>query len=86
MEISLFIKERLQTWLVYFMTLTDTLTNDEFASVMERLSLAQSKKDHLLQERTEVRRCLGLFAGGAVLRPSEIAESLRRFSMETLLS
>ena len=81
----LFIKERLQTWLVYFMTLTDTLTNDEFASVMERLSLAQSKKDHLLQERMELRRCLGLFAGGAVLRPSEIAESLRRFSMEALL-
>jgi tRNA nucleotidyltransferase (CCA-adding enzyme) len=81
----LFVKEKVDVWLVYFVALTDFLSNDEFEQVMERLSFPRPTKDQLLLERFELRKRLALFAGGIIRRPSEIGETLGRFSLESLL-
>lgn len=81
----LFVKEKVEAWLVYFIAITDSLSNDDFQKVMERLSFPPSKRERLFHERIELRKCMALFAGGLIKKPSEIADALRRFSLESLL-
>jgi tRNA nucleotidyltransferase (CCA-adding enzyme) len=81
----LFVKEKIDAWLVYFVALTDFLSNDDFQKVMDRLSFPPSKQQKMFHERTELRKCMALFAGGLIKRPSEIADALGRFSIESLL-
>ncbi|MDQ1240108.1 MAG: hypothetical protein QG577_2294 [Thermodesulfobacteriota bacterium] len=80
-----FSRDRLETWRVYLLALTDVLTNDECDGVMERLSFPSSLRKRWLLDRTEIRKCLAGFASSGSLRPSEIARLLRIFPLESLL-
>jgi len=81
----LFLKDRLDPWVVYFFALTDSLADEEFFDVMKRFSLVESHAKNLLSERIELRQVLALFARGMVERPSQIVTCLRKLRMEGLL-
>ncbi len=81
----LFLKDKLESWVVYFFALTDSLSDEEFFEVMKRFSLVQSNAKALLDKRIELRQVLALFARGQVDRPSQIVACLRKLPMEGLL-
>jgi len=81
----LFLKDKVEPWLVYFLALTDTLSDEDFDAVMRRFSIIGWQAAILRRERVELRQVLALFARGQVERPSEIFSMLRKFSMEALL-
>jgi tRNA nucleotidyltransferase (CCA-adding enzyme) len=81
----LFMKDRLAPWLVYFLALTDPAGEPEFEEALSRFSVPLPKVKRFAAERTDTRRVLNLFARGLLERPSEIAATLRRFGMESLL-
>jgi tRNA nucleotidyltransferase (CCA-adding enzyme) len=81
----LFIKDKLDSWVVFFFALTDSLPDEEFFDVMKRFSLVESQSKDLLSERIELRQVLALFARGLVERPSQIVACLRKLPLEGLL-
>lgn len=81
----LFIKDSLVPWMVYFLALTDPAAEAAFEEALKRFSVPLPKVQRFSAERTDTRRVLNLFARGMLARPSEIASTLRRFSMESLL-
>ncbi len=81
----LFIKDKMESWVVYFLALTETLDDSAFEEVMRRFYMVQSRFKGLGRERAALRQTVALFARGLVVRPSEIAAALKNFSMEALL-
>ena len=81
----LFLKDRVAPWMVYFSSLTDSSGEAQFEEALLRFSIPAPRVKRLAAERTDSRRVLNLFARGILERPSEIAGTLRRFSMESLL-
>lgn len=80
-----FSRDRLEAWRVYFLALTDGLTNEDCEGLMERLSFPGSLRRKWLYERTEMRKCLAVLASMGNIRPSETVRFLERFSLECLL-
>lgn len=81
----LFLEEEVESWTVYFLALTDTLSDTEFEEVVQRFSIVRAKRKNLSRQRREVGRVLALFAKSKVNRRSEIVETLQNLSMEALL-
>lgn len=81
----LFIKDKMEPWVVYFLALTETLDDSAFDEVIRRFYMVQSRFKGLGRQRAALRQTLALFARGLVVRPSEIAAALKNFSMEALL-
>lgn len=81
----LFLKDKLEPWVVYFLALTDTLGDEDFEAVLRRFSITGWQSDGLQRERVELRMVLALFARGQIEKPSQIVALLRKFSMEALL-
>lgn len=81
----LFLKDAVDPWVIYFMALTDSLSDEDFADVLRRFSIIGAKAHQLARERIELRQALALFARGVVERPSEIDANLRYLSLESLL-
>ena len=81
----LFVKDDVETWVVYFLGLVETLDDDEFKDVMKRFSVIRPKLKDLGKERMELHRVLALFSRDQLDRPSRVAASLSHFSIEALL-
>jgi tRNA nucleotidyltransferase (CCA-adding enzyme) len=81
----LFINEKVESWCVHFLALTDNLSDEEFQEVVRRLSVVKTKKKDLLAERRQASRVLALFARGSLSIPHEIVDALTGFSSEALL-
>ncbi len=81
----LFMKDQIDSWAVYFLALTDNLSDGDFKNVVERFSIVGDLERHMTSERILVRQALALFARGIIEKPSEIYSVLRNLSLETLL-
>lgn len=81
----LFMQEDLESWIVYFWALTDSLTDEELEDVVRRLSIVRSKRKDLLRERQQAANVLAQLARGELTRSSQIAQVLQLRSMEALL-
>ncbi len=81
----LFMKDEVEPWFVYLLALSDSAGETDFEVVLKRFSIPEPKVTRLTLERAEIRRVLNLFARGVLERPSEVAATLRRFSMGSLL-
>jgi tRNA nucleotidyltransferase (CCA-adding enzyme) len=81
----LFVKDKLDAWVVYFLGLSEALGDADCEAVMKRFSLPPSQMSSLVRERQEMRQALALFAKGQVERPSQIVAALKRFTNEGLL-
>jgi tRNA nucleotidyltransferase (CCA-adding enzyme) len=81
----LFDKSRLVPWVIYFLALTDVLSDDDFEGVMRRFSFPSSQIDQMLRERTEMRYILAYFAREMFDRPSKVVAALRGLPLEALL-
>jgi len=81
----LFAKDKIERWLVFFLALTDSTSDEDFESVTQRFSIVRTRTVDLLRERIESRRVLAIFAKDSVERPSRIVEMLRCLSLESLL-
>jgi len=81
----LFLKDKIDSWMVYFFALTDALTDEQFCDVMQRFSLVTPRVQHHLNERTEMRQSMAILARGQAEKPSEVAAALHRLSLESLL-
>lgn len=80
-----FLKDKLRSWVVYFLALTETLGDQDFDAVMQRFSIVGSLMKTLHRERIEMRTALASFARGRIENASEIVRLLERFSPEVLL-
>ncbi|MEJ2716125.1 MAG: CBS domain-containing protein, partial [Deltaproteobacteria bacterium] len=65
--------DRVDSWMVYFLGLTDHLVDDRFNEVTVRFSIPPSKARSLLYERARAREALASLARGEADRPSKIA-------------
>ncbi len=81
----LFVKAKLEHWLIYLLALTDDLSDDDFEAVVRRFSFPPSHVMQMLGERTEMRHALAYFARGIADRPSKVVAALRGLSLEALL-
>jgi tRNA nucleotidyltransferase (CCA-adding enzyme) len=81
----LFLKDKIESWIVYFLALTDSLSDEEFCDVLQRFSIPTTRVQHLLRERGEMRQALAFLARGFAERPSDVATALHRLSLESLL-
>jgi tRNA nucleotidyltransferase (CCA-adding enzyme) len=81
----LFLDEKLEQWTVYFLAITDNLTDEDFHSALARFSVPKNRAKALTEERVQARIALAKFARSEVEKPSEVANLLRHFSLEALL-
>jgi tRNA nucleotidyltransferase (CCA-adding enzyme) len=81
----LFKKDKVDAWRVYFLALTDALSHEEYASVLERLAFPIGARQKALVERSEMRMALTFFASNHVVRPSVVVHVLKPLSLEALL-
>lgn len=81
----LFLKDKIEPWVVYFMALTDSLSDEDFAGVLGRFAIIGAKAKQLSFEKVQVRQTLALFARGVIERPSDVYEALRNISLESML-
>ncbi|MEW6352132.1 MAG: CBS domain-containing protein [Thermodesulfobacteriota bacterium] len=81
----LYLKDRLRKWVVYFLAVTDGLSDHDYRGVLTRFSVATTVSEELAADRIGVRRSLAAFAKGEFTRTSEMVESLRVLSTEALL-
>jgi tRNA nucleotidyltransferase (CCA-adding enzyme) len=77
-------KETIRPWLVYFQALTDSVSDDEFKSVLERFSVSQTVIQSFSIYRSEINNSLA-FVAREHKRPSEISLFLKKMPIETLL-
>ncbi len=81
----LYLKDRLRKWVVYFLTVTDGLSDQDYRSVLERFSVPPAVAEELAADRVGIRKSVAAFARGELSRTSEMVASLRPLSMEALL-
>ncbi len=81
----LYMSENIEPWILYFLGMTDGISDEEFRDMLIRLSLTQNRIAQLGKERVQIRKSLSIFAGGDADRPSKVAAALRGLSMEGLL-
>jgi tRNA nucleotidyltransferase (CCA-adding enzyme) len=81
----LFLRDSVEPWLVYIRALTENAGDQEFAEVLRRFSLPESRVQTLTNQRGELRHVLTLFARGVLLTPSLVVAALKRFPMGSLL-
>ena len=81
----LFLKDKVEPWQVYFLALTDTLSDEGFDAAMSRFSIIGWQASNLRWERVELRQVMALFARDRIEKPSGIVALLRKFSIEPLL-
>ena len=81
----LFLDDPIEKWLVYFLALSDSMSDEAFREVTARFSVAPSKSASLLKERVVLRRILHEFARNEITSRSEVAKELKGLSGEALL-
>jgi tRNA nucleotidyltransferase (CCA-adding enzyme) len=81
----LYVKDRIQPWIVYFLALTDSLDEREFDDVLRRFSFAPGIARCLGRDRLSALRMLPLFARGDMDAASKVVEALNGLPMEMLL-
>ncbi len=81
----LFLAQKIESWTVYFLALTDSLDEQSLISFAERLSVPAPNTQHLTKERRELRWILSLLEREKIGKPSEIYSVLSKLSMESLL-
>lgn len=81
----LYLDEPIDKWLVYFLALSDPLSDDAFREVTRRFSIAPSKCATLMKERVALRRVLHKFARNEIDSRSAVAAYLKGFSTDVLL-
>ena len=81
----LFLEEEVEAWIVYFLALTDGMSDTEFEEIVHRFSIVRARRKDLSLHRIGVGRVLTLFAKGRIHRPSEIVDALQPMSLEALL-
>lgn len=81
----LFSLEKIDSWTVYFLALTDSLSDEEFENVVLRLSIVRARRKDLLRERREAAHVMAEFAKGSLAHPSQVVKALKMRAMETLL-
>ncbi len=81
----LFIKDKVESWRVYMLALTDALSQEDYVNVLNRLAFPGSVCQKAILERVEMRKAMAFFASNHTMRPSEAVQVLKGFSLETLL-
>jgi tRNA nucleotidyltransferase (CCA-adding enzyme) len=81
----LFLKDKMDSWQVFFFALTDAANDEEFEDVLRRFSVTPNHAGKIMSDRIVIKHVLSLMARGLVERPSEIARALRPLSIESLL-
>jgi tRNA nucleotidyltransferase (CCA-adding enzyme) len=81
----LFLAQKIEPWMVYFLALTDSLDEQSLISFAERLSVPAPNTQRLTKERRELRWILSLLEREKIGKPSEIYSVLSKLSMESLL-
>ncbi|MCL5123138.1 MAG: CBS domain-containing protein [Deltaproteobacteria bacterium] len=81
----LFLAQKIDPWLVYFLALTDSLDDQSLMNFAENLAVPEPQIKHLIKERRELRWILNLLDREKLIKPSEIFLTLNRLSMESLL-
>jgi len=81
----LFRKDKMDAWRVYLLALTDGVSHDDYANILERLAFPTSARLKALTERAEIRKTLAFFASNHVILPSVVVNVLKSFCLESLL-
>jgi tRNA nucleotidyltransferase (CCA-adding enzyme) len=81
----LFLTEKIDAWLVYFLAMTDSLDESSFQSFAARLSAPDSETKRLVKEKRELKWMLSLLEREKMGKPSEIFLALSKLSTESLL-
>ncbi|MCL4873511.1 CBS domain-containing protein [bacterium] len=81
----LYEKERVEPWLVLFLSLTDRLKEGELSALMARLGISGKKRLDVLGRREEARKALGKIQSGAAKKASDIFELLSPLPLELIL-
>ncbi len=81
----LFLTEKIEPWIVYFLALTDALDDQSLESFAKRLSVPAPLTKHLTKERRELRWVLNLLDREKISKHSELFLVLSKLSMESLL-
>lgn len=78
-------QDNIQTWVVYFMAMTDSASDKDLGGVLVRLGVPGAAPEKIVRERINGRKALAMFARGRVDRPSAVYTALEKLSIETLL-
>ncbi len=81
----LFLEDKIQSWVVYFLALTDSLDEKSFEGSLDRLSIPRGHMVDITGERLKLKASLGLLDRGRLTKPSEIFKILEKLSLESLL-
>ncbi len=81
----LFLPDKIQSWVVYYLALTDSMDEKSFEGSLQRFSFARGHMTHLIQERLKLKSCMGLLDRGGLTKSSEIFKLLDKLSLESLL-
>jgi tRNA nucleotidyltransferase (CCA-adding enzyme) len=81
----LFMKDSVDPWRVYFLGLTDRLSDHEYREVLQRMSYPGSQGQEPFRERTRMRHSLATLARDEDPSPSRVCDLLSGLSMEALL-
>jgi tRNA nucleotidyltransferase (CCA-adding enzyme) len=81
----LYVQDKIEPWIVYFLALTDSLTDADFDAVIERFSFSERTAKELRWDRISGRRALSAFARGESERRSTVAHALRNLRIEGTL-
>ncbi|MBZ0221302.1 MAG: CBS domain-containing protein [Candidatus Methylomirabilis sp.] len=81
----LYEKDRVESWLVLFLALTDRLKDGELSALVARLGISGKKRLDVLGRREEARKALGKIQAGAARKGSDIYELLSPLPLELVL-
>ena len=81
----LFLDDKIQSWIVYYHALTDSVDEKSFEGALQRLSVPAGHAIHLVNERAKLKSALGVLDRGRLTKPSEIFKLLEKSALESLL-
>ncbi|MGD9819428.1 MAG: hypothetical protein AB7V04_12115, partial [Desulfomonilaceae bacterium] len=81
----LFLEDKIEPWVVYYLALTDSLDEPTFKRSLERFSFSRGHTNHMLDERIKLKSSLGVIDRGRLTKPSQIFKLLDKMSLESLL-
>lgn len=81
----LFLEDKIQSWMVYYLALTDSMDEKSFEGALLRLSVPPGHTNHMMDERSKLKSALGILDRGRLTKPSEIFKLLDKSALESLL-
>ncbi len=81
----LFLDDKIQSWMVYYLALTDSMDEKSFEGALQRLSIAPGHAFSMINERAKLKSALGILDRGRLTKPSEIFKLLDESALESLL-